>query len=139
MPQIIQNQIDQKKPQNIRGLIRDTLNLIEEHVRFKILRMFTTYTTLLTLAYEMESIAGGVESIPSIGLYLELGASDRTMISFMELGLSRVAARQLNDIAANKEMDTAETLTWLKTRAIDDMGLSPLIRSEIEVARQRPS
>ncbi len=139
LPQIIQNQIDRKEPANVRGLIRETLNLIEEQVRFKILRMFTTYITLLGVAYEMENIPGGLESIPSIGLYLELGASDRTMISFMELGLSRVAARQLNDLAANKEMDAAEALTWLKTRATSDMGLSPLIESEIQTARQRPA
>ena len=134
LPQIIQNQIEQNEPKDLRRLIRDTLNLVEEHVRFKIVRMFTTYTALLALAYDQAGVTEGRASIPSITLFLELGASDRSMISFMELGLSRVAARQLNDLAANKDMDRAEALTWLKTRPLEGMGLSQYVQREVSAA-----
>jgi hypothetical protein len=75
-------------------------------------------------------------SVPPISLYLEVGASDRSMISFMGLGLSRVAAAILNDAAVNKNMTIGEARAWLKDATLDAYELSPLLVEEIRrVAR----
>jgi hypothetical protein len=70
-------------------------------------------------------------SIPALPLYLEVGASDKTMISFISLGLSRVTAMKLNDLSARKDLDMAAALQWLKTRPLDTLGLSPLLLAEV--------
>jgi len=73
-----------------------------------------------------------VSSIPSVPVYLEIGASDKTMISFISLGLSRVAAMKLNEISLGKDLDQNEALAWLRTRTPDILGLSPLLQKEVE-------
>lgn len=75
-------------------------------------------------------------SVPPISLYLEVGASDRSMISFTGLGLSGVAAAILNDAAVNKNMTIAEARAWLKDATLDGCELSPLLDEELRpVAR----
>jgi hypothetical protein len=73
-----------------------------------------------------------VPSIPSVPVYLEIGASDKTMISFISLGLSRVAAMKLNEMSLRKDLNEQEALTWLRTRSSDILGLSPLLLKEVE-------
>ncbi|MBB6229330.1 hypothetical protein FHS79_003531 [Polymorphobacter multimanifer] len=70
-------------------------------------------------------------SIPSLPLYLEIGASDKTMISFISLGLSRVTAMKLNEMSARKDLDTPGALQWLRTRPLEALGLSPLLLAEV--------
>lgn len=72
-----------------------------------------------------------VSSIPSLPLYLEIGASDKTMISFISLGLSRVTAMKLNEMSARKDLDTAGAVQWLRTRPLEALGLSPLLLAEV--------
>jgi hypothetical protein len=64
-------------------------------------------------------------------LYLEVGASDKTMISFVSLGLSRVTAMKLNDLSARKDLDAAGALNWLRRRPLATLGLSPLLLAEV--------
>jgi hypothetical protein len=72
-----------------------------------------------------------VSSIPSLPLYLEIGASDKTMISFISLGLSRVTAMKLNEMSARKDLDAASAIQWLRTRPLEALGLSPLLLAEV--------
>ena len=74
-----------------------------------------------------------VASIPSLPLYLEVGASDKTMISFISLGLSRVTAMKLNELSARKDLDVAAALQWLRTRPLESLGLSPLLLTEVRM------
>jgi len=53
------------------------------------------------------------------------------MISFMGLGLSRVAAAILNDAAVNKNMTIGEARAWLKDATLDAYEMSPLLVEEI--------
>jgi hypothetical protein len=75
-----------------------------------------------------EDLAAGIPSLP---LYLEVGASDKTMISFIALGLSRVTAMRLNDLSARKDLDAAAALQWLRSRQLEHLGLSPLLLDEL--------
>lgn len=131
LPQIIDGQISRSASKSIRTTIRSTLDLIEGDIRFQAVRLFGCYSALLVYALDSAGLVDMVSSIPSLPLYLEIGASDKTMISFISLGLSRVTAMKLNEMAARKDLDTAGALQWLQTRPLEALGLSPLLLAEV--------
>lgn len=134
LPQIIQAQIDRNPQTNARTTIRKTLELIENQVRFQVARMFGCYTNLLVYALDQAGHLDLAESIPGLPLFLEVGASDQTMISFMSLGLSRVTAMRLNEVASDKNMDVAAARRWLASQPIESLGISSLLLREIDQA-----
>lgn len=131
LPQIIDKQISQNASKNVRTTIRSTLDLIESDIRFQAVRLFGCYGALLVYALDSAGLVDMVSSIPSLPLYLEIGASDKTMISFISLGLSRVTAMKLNEMSARKDLDTVGALQWLRTRPLEALGLSPLLLTEV--------
>jgi hypothetical protein len=131
LPQIIDEQISRNASKPVRTTIRSTLDLIEGDIRFQAVRLFGCYSALLVYALDSAGLVDMVSSIPSLPLYLEIGASDKTMISFISLGLSRVTAMKLNEMSARKDLDTASALQWLRTRPLEALGLSPLLLAEV--------
>lgn len=132
LPQMIQDRINYKPDKGSRAIIRETLDLIETQLRFQGVRLFGCYQHLLTHALDTEGHSDLKSSISSVPLYLEVGASDRSMVSLISLGLSRVAAAKLNDFSANKRMDVAQARSWIQTRAFEQLDLSPLLLAELE-------
>lgn len=131
LPQIIDMQIARNASKPVRHTIRNTLNLIERDIRFQAVRLFGCYSALLVHALESAGLVDMVSSIPSLPLYLEIGASDKTMISFISLGLSRVTAMKLNEMSSRKDLNPASALQWLQTRPLEALGLSPLLLAEV--------
>jgi len=131
-PVIVQRQVERNRDTIIRTTIRKTLDLIETDIRFQAVRLFGCYISLLVYALEKAGFDDFVTTIPSVPLYLEIGASDKTMISFISLGLSRVSAMKLNELSLRKDLDEKEALAWLRTRSPDVLGLSPLLQKEVE-------
>ena len=133
LPQIIDEQIKRDAKKAPQTIIRNTLDLIETEIRFQAVRLFGCYNALLVYALDSAGMIDLVASIPSLPLYLEVGASDKTMISFISLGLSRVTAMKLNDLSARKDLDVAAALQWLRTRPLESLGLSPLLLAEVRM------
>lgn len=132
LPQIIDSQLSRLPPTGDRASsMRKTLEVIESDIRFQTVRLFGCYAALLTHALKEAELEHLVASVPSIALYLEVGASDRTMISLMSLGLSRVVARKLTDEASDKGMEVTATRAWLQTAPLEAFGLSLLLREEV--------
>jgi hypothetical protein len=131
LPLIIEDQIQREKKKSQRTTIRSTLDTIETQIRFQAVRLFGCYNALLAHALLSAGYSDVVSSIPALPLYLEIGASDKTMISFIALGLSRVTAMKLNELSARKDLDVPGALEWLRTRRLDTIGLSPLLMDEI--------
>ncbi|MBD9597658.1 DEAD/DEAH box helicase [Ensifer sp. ENS05] len=131
LPQIIDEQLQRKAKKDIRTVIRETLDLIETQIRFQAVRLFGCYNALLIYALDQAGYIDLASSIPAVPLYLEVGASDKTMISFISLGLSRVSAMKLNDISARKDLDKAAAMKWLSSRSLESLGLSPLLTAEV--------
>lgn len=131
MPQIIDSQIERKPDKSRRTTIRDTLDLIEGKIRWEAVRLFGCYSALLVAALEQSGQGDLSSSIPSLVLFLEVGASDKTMISFIALGLSRVTAMKLNDQSARKDLSPAEAKQWLRSRPLSSFGLSPILAAEV--------
>ncbi|NEY92011.1 DEAD/DEAH box helicase [Tabrizicola oligotrophica] len=131
LPQIIDEQISRNASKPVRTTIRNTLDLIESDIRFQAVRLFGCYSALLVYALDSAGMVDMVSSIPSLPLYLEIGASDKTMISFISLGLSRVTAMKLNEMSARKDLDSAGALQWLRTQPLEALGLSPILLAEV--------
>jgi hypothetical protein len=132
LPQIIDDQIVRNSEKIIQTTIRDTLALVETQIRFQAVRLFGCYINLLTYALTIAGMSDLASSIPTLPLYLEVGASDRTMISLISLGLSRVTAMKLNEMSARKDLDVLGALQWLRSRPPQSLGLSPMLLSEIQ-------
>jgi hypothetical protein len=132
LPQIIDEQIRRDtRDKDQRTIIRETLELVENQIRFQAVRLFGCYNTLLSHALTVDHLEDLAAGIPSLPLYLEVGASDKTMISFIALGLSRATAMRLNDLSARKDLDAAAALQWLRSRQLEQLGLSPLLVDEL--------
>jgi len=134
LPQIIESSIRQNPKKKTGTVIRDALDIIEKVIRFEVVRLMSCYCAVLSAVFEEIGFPELSKSIPTLALYLEVGASDRTMISFMGLGLSRVTAAILNEATANKSMTIAEARSWLRDAQLQAYDLSPILIEEIRRA-----
>lgn len=131
LPQIVDVQIKRSPKKIVRTTIRETLELIETQIRFQAVRLFGCYNTLLIYALDQAGMIDLVSSIPALPLYLEVGASDKTMISFISLGFSRVTAMKLNELSSRKDLDVVGARQWLRDRPLETLGLSSLLLEEV--------
>lgn len=113
--------------------IRATLDLVEKELRFNYVRAFGCYNALLADILPKVGLSDLAASIPSLPLYLEVGASDRTMISFVALGLSRMTAKRLNSLCPNKSLGVVDARNWLAGQDLEFFGFSTHVRREVEL------
>jgi hypothetical protein len=137
LPEIVERQIKKNPKTSLGTNIRNTLDLIETQIRFQAVRFFGCYISILKYALSNSNWPELATTIPSVPVFLEIGASDKTMVSFISLGLSRVAAMRLNNLSLRKDLDEDAALSWLRTRPLDALGLSPLLMREIELILDR--
>jgi hypothetical protein len=131
VPEIVEENHKRSEGRDIAASIRDTLNDIEQEIRFKYLRLTTCYNAVFAHALETTGHARYVPSIPNLPNFLEVGAADQTMISLIGMGISRVTARVLTDSTMSKDMDQAEALAWLREQNIEALVTSPLMQADI--------
>jgi hypothetical protein len=135
LPKIIDASFDYKRRQganpNIATVIRDTLNEVERDLRFKYVRLFSCYNAVLELVLRDNGMAELVASIPSIPMYLEVGACSPTMISFMGLGLSRYTAGKLRALPRRSDMSQHEARSWILRQNLDSLNLPNASAREI--------
>lgn len=132
LPRIVQNQLDKNPGDDPREIVRNTLELVEREVRYQCVRLFSCYTAILLQVLEDLGLEDVRNAVPSVPLYLEIGASDRTMISLMALGVSRVVAMKLAPKAPSRHLDVTATRNWLQFRPLDSLGLSVALQQELE-------
>lgn len=113
----------QSKQLNIASVIRATLDEIETNLRFKYVRLFSCYNAVLDLVLKNNNMGNLSSSIPSVPMYLELGACSPTMISFMGLGLSRYTASRVSTIPRRADMSQQEARAWIKRQDLEALDL----------------
>ena len=135
VPRIISERIKRDKITDTRKIIRNTLEVIEDAIRFQTIRLFGCYKALLQHALSETDAAERIKQIPDVELFLEIGASNKTTVSLITLGLSRALAIRLTGIRLElePELDVEEALQWLRTQSHDlvSSGLSPLQINEV--------
>lgn len=104
-------------------LIRQTMEFVEQIARFKAPKYFSAYMDVLDLHLRAigrdDLIEGGLD----IGTQLEFGVSSRTLLSLMELGLSRMSAVALYEKIARDDLDKDQCLAWVAERSDQFAGM----------------
>jgi hypothetical protein len=136
IPRIISERIKRDKNPDTRKIIRNTLEVIEEAIRFQTIRLFGRYKTLLEHALsETDTTDDRLKKIPDVELFLEIGASNKTTVSLITLGLSRTLAIRLTGARPDTEpeLEVHDALQWLRAQSSDwsSLGLSPLQIEEV--------
>lgn len=115
----------------IATVIRDVFRDVEKELRFRYVKYTACYNDLLGEALRRTEAPELAARIPSIPLYLELGASSGTMVNLVGLGLSRSAASVITQFAVQKDMDRAATERFLAEQDWQKLGLSPVLINEL--------
>jgi hypothetical protein len=74
-----------------------------------------------------------IDSDVDIGTQLEFGISSRTLLSLIELGLSRVSAVALYEKIARDDLDKEDCIAWVRERdtQFEGMDIPAIIIREI--------
>ena len=134
LPQIVENQLKRNPTDDEREkrrLVRETLKLVEREVRFECVRLFGCYSIILRQVLGDIGRHDLLADIPDLPLFLEVGASDRTTISLMSIGLSRVVASKVAIHAPSSDLDVEMERKWLRFRSVDSLGLSAGLQAEV--------
>lgn len=118
------------------GIIRDTMALVEQIARFRAPKYLSAYMDVLHLHYVEIGRKDLIEDGLDIGTKLEFGVSSQTLISLMELGLSRMTAVALYEKIARDDLNQAQALRWVVDRA-DQLGAMDLPVIIVRELRER--
>lgn len=116
----------------IATVIREVLARVEQDLRFRYVKYTSAYNDLLFEALVRTKNESLVENIPAIPLFLELGASSKTMVNMVGLGVSRTSAGILTEFATNKEMSRPEVERWIQKQDWEALGISAVVLREIK-------
>lgn len=122
-----------KRKYTLPGIIRDTMALVEQIARFRAPKYLSAYMDVLRVYYVEIGREDLIDNELDIGTQLEFGVSSRTLISLMELGLSRMTAVALYEKIARDDLDQAQALKWVRDRdrQLDSMDLPVIIVREL--------
>ncbi|MDE4302089.1 DEAD/DEAH box helicase [Phaeobacter gallaeciensis] len=135
LPMIIDANLKYNQDRGIKSntatVIRKTLTEIENDVRFKYVRLFSCYNAVLEFALRKHGYEDSIKSIPAIPVYLEMGASSVSMMSFIGLGLSRFTSTQLQRLARRVDMSQEEARLWVRRQNVDALDIPSASAKEI--------
>ncbi len=132
-PQLIRASQKHTPTRVLPAIVRKMMDTIEIQLRFEAVQRTKCYIDLLRYAFETNSLASLVPSIPAIPLYLEVGACSGTMVNLIGLGLSRTTAGLLNAKAANRGMDRGQCIVWLLRENWEASDLPKLCVNEVKM------
>lgn len=121
------------KPFKLPVLIRATMELIEQVARFRAPKYLGAYVDVLNMHLREIGREDLIDHDVDIGTQLEFGVSSRTLLSLIELGLSRVSAVSLYERIARDDLSKEECVAWVKERdsQFEGMGIPAIILREI--------
>lgn len=114
-------------------LIRQTMEHVEQVARFKAPKYLSAYMDILHLQFREIGREDLIDTDLDIGTQLEFGVSTRTLLSLMELGLSRMSAVSLYEKIARDNLTKEECTAWVRERdeQFDTMDIPAIIVREI--------
>jgi superfamily II DNA/RNA helicase len=129
----IQYHRDHNKPYKLPVLIRHTMELVEQTARFRAPKYFSAYMDILDLYLRELGREDLIVSGLDIGTQLEFGISSVTLLSLMELGLSRMSAVTLYEKIARDDLTKEGCIAWAADREsqFEAMAIPAIILREI--------
>lgn len=137
LKQIISEHIDYLRNENgdqrkASAIIRELLHTLEKEIRYRLVKHFIAYTSILALVLRERNDAEAAEAIEPFHIYLECGASDRIALNLIALGFTRVTAIALHDkVAFPAEATPEEYLAKLGQINIENLNISKLCIREV--------
>jgi hypothetical protein len=121
------------RPYQLPLLIRETMSLVEQVARFLAPKYMSAYVDVLRLHLRESGREDLLEDDVDIGTQLELGISSRTLLSLVELGLSRSSAVELFERIARDNLGRAECVGWIRRHdaELEGMGIPAVVIREI--------
>ncbi|MFV8258778.1 DEAD/DEAH box helicase [Bdellovibrio bacteriovorus] len=101
---------------DINETVRWVFERIEKDLRFTYVKFSKCYYDILCWVFDEKNFGDLKESIPTIPLYLEFGASSKNMIQLISIGLSRTTAALLDPHLPKPDMPKVELENWLVGR-----------------------
>jgi hypothetical protein len=121
------------KAVNIPKVCRQTMEIIEQTARFAAPKYIAAYMDVLKV--HLNGIGQGdlLRESFDIGLALEFGISTPTLLSLVELGLSRMSAVALYEVIAMDDLDQAACRDWMRANAdaLEGTGMPSIIMREL--------
>jgi superfamily II DNA/RNA helicase len=114
-------------------LIRHTMELVEQIARFRAPKYLSAYIDVLNLHLRERGREDLIDHGLDIGTQLEFGVSSQTLLSLMELGLSRMSAVALYEKIARDDLSKEDCLAWVAEREsqFEGMDIPAIILREI--------
>jgi hypothetical protein len=114
-------------------LIRHTMELVEQIARFRAPKYFSAYMDILNMHLRAIGRTDLIEHDLDIGTQLEFGVSSRTLLSLMELGVSRMSAVVLYEKIARDDLSKEDCQAWVAEREaqFEGMDIPTIILREI--------
>lgn len=97
-------------------LIRGTMDLVEQIARFRAPKYLSAYMDVLHLYLREIDREDLIEEGLDIAMQLEFGVSSMTLLSLMELGMSRMSAVALYEKIARDDLTRDECIAWIRDR-----------------------
>ncbi len=124
---------DHKRPFKLPVLIRDTMDKVEQTARFRAPKYLSAYMDILHAHLRNIGRDDLVDTDLDIGTQLEFGVSSMTLLSLMELGLSRMSAVALYEKIARDDLTKDACIEWVEARAdrLDALDIPAIILREV--------
>lgn len=118
---------------DVAKVIRNTMELIEQTARFRAPKYFAAYIDVLKFHLNETGQDDLIEDDLDMGLALEFGVSSLTLMSLMELGLSRISAVALYEKIAMDNFDRNDCIEWVAEREaeLDAMEIPKIVVREV--------
>ncbi len=113
-------------------IIRDVMADIETFARFKFAKYSSCYMDILQLVLKEKNKEHLLDNIPDLTMWLEFGVSEKTQLSFIELGLSRNTAILLSEFSPRSDMSRNECKEWIKEQDLESFQFSKILINEIK-------
>jgi hypothetical protein len=122
-----------KRPFQLPTLIRSTMDLIEQTARFRAPKYISAYMEVLKLHLNEIGREDLISTDMDVGLALEFGVSTRTLVSLIELGLSRMTSVELHEKIALDNLDREEAKKWIEEHnsQFEGMDIPTIILNEV--------
>lgn len=118
---------------SVHTLIRETMDEVENFVRFKFAKDSSCYIDVLRHFLKKVGRNDLIKEIPQLTLWLEFGVSQKTHLSLLALGLTRNTVVELSEFIVNTEMNKEEALNWIKESNLTQFELSKIVLQDIQV------
>jgi hypothetical protein len=99
------------------------MELVEQIARFKAPKYVAAYVDILNTHLRTIGRADLIDNDLDLGTQLEFGVSSRTLLSLMELGVSRMSAVVLYERIARDDLSKDDCLAWVAERETQFEGM----------------